>query len=224
MPTIIPAIIPETYDELTEKVKLVKGMVKRVQVDVLDGKYTQTPASWPYNGKDEQAFEKLVSQQEGLPFWHDIDYEIDLMVKKPEEKIEDWIKAGAAALIIHIESTERLPDIFASIEERGVEIGLALKPSTDIELLAPWVLHASFIQCMGSDTIGAQGIELDPRVVGKIKDIHTRFKDSILGIDIGVTEETAPLLVEAGATRLVSGSAIFSNGNVRDAIARLSGE
>ncbi len=221
MTHIIPAIIPNSYEELATKASQIKGVVRRVQIDVLDGAYTETPASWPYNGVDVEAWQRLVEQQDGLPHWDALDYEIDLMTKAPEEKIEAWIAAGAVALIIHIESTEHLDDIITHAKERGVEIGLALKPSTDIERLAPWTPQIDFIQCMGNDTIGAQGLALDPRVVGKIEDIRMRFPSGMIGVDIGVNEETAPSLLHAGATRLVSGSAIFTSGNVREAITRL---
>lgn len=221
MTQIIPSIIPNSYQELVSKTTQVKGVVRRVQVDVLDGKYTETPASWPYNDIDTDAWERLVEQKEGLPHWDALDYEIDLMTKAPEEKIEAWIAAGASALIIHIESTEHVDDIITHAKERGVTVGLALKPSTDIERLAPWVDQIDFIQCMGNDTIGAQGLMLDPRVVGKIEDIRRRFPGGMIGVDIGVSEETAPSLVRAGASRLVSGSAIFNATNVRDAVARL---
>lgn len=221
MTHIIPAIIPYSYDELAGKAGQVKGVVRRLQVDVLDGQYTETPASWPYNDSDAQAWQNLVEQREGLPYWETIDYEIDLMVKAPEEKIEQWINAGASALIVHLESSEHIDDVIKHAKERGVEVGVALKPSTDIERLVPWIEQIDFIQCMGNDTIGAQGLALDPRVVGKIEDIRTRFPNSMIGVDIGVTEETASSLLHAGATRLVSGSTIFMSDNVREAIGRL---
>lgn len=221
MAQIIPAIIPTSYEELASKAGQVKGSVRRVQVDVLDGKYTETLPSWPYNDADTEAWQRLIEQKNGLPHWDTLDYEIDLMTKAPEEKIDAWIVAGAAVIIVHIESTEHVADIITHAKERGVEVGLALKPSTDIERLAPWIDQVAFVQCMGNDTIGAQGLALDPRVVGKIEDIRTRFPNVMIGVDIGVTEETASSLLHAGATRLVSGSAIFMSGNAREAIARL---
>lgn len=221
MITVIPAIIPSSYEELAAKAKQVKGAVKRMQIDVLDGLYTSTPASWPYNDADAKIWKELVAQTQSLPFWQDLDYEIDMMVRNPEEKVGDWIVAGAAAVIIHIESTEHMGDVIALCQERGVDVALALKPSTTIDLLEPWIEQVAFVQCMGSDTIGAQGLELDPRVLGKIEDIRNRFPNATIGVDIGVTQETAVELAHAGATRLVSGSAVFTSDNIKDAIRHL---
>jgi pentose-5-phosphate-3-epimerase len=52
-----------------------------------------------------------------------------------------------------------------------------------------------FVQFMGSDTLGRHGVDLDPRVLGKISALRKRYPKSIIGIDIGVNEETAPDLV-----------------------------
>src|SRR5690606_569811 len=143
-------------------------------------------------------------------------------VSEPEQKVDDWISAGVATLIIHIESTDAIPQILERAKERGVEVALALKPSTPIEKLEPWISETAFVQCMGHDEIGRNGVPREESVLGKIKDIKARWSDVTIGIDIGVNEETAPKLVEAGASRLAAGSAIFTSRNAEEAIKRLT--
>jgi ribulose-phosphate 3-epimerase len=220
MAEVIPTIIPQDYADLAEKVGKVKAHVSRIQIDVMDGVYAPT-TSWPYNGTDQDAFTRLVSQEEGLPSWELLDFEIDMMVSTPEQKIDEWISAGVATLIVHVESTDALEQIFSRAKERGVAVALALKPSTANDVLEPWIDQIAFVQCMGSDNIGHHGVALDEAVLGKIKDIKKRWSDVTIGIDIGVSKETAPRIIEAGAMRLASGSAIFESADIPRAIAAL---
>lgn len=74
---------------------------------------------------------------------------------------------------------------------------------------------------MGIATIGRQGEPFDERVIEKIKSIRAKYPDMVISIDGGVSFDTAPELIEAGATRLVAGSAIFENPNPHGAIQEL---
>jgi ribulose-phosphate 3-epimerase len=218
---IVPAIIPKTFADIEDRVRIVRSLLTRVQVDVLDGQFAPS-VSWPYNGEDATVFQALSAQERGLPEWELMSYEIDMMVTEPEAKIDAWISAGAETLIIHIESTTKLKEIIERAAERGVEVALALKPSTNIELLAPWIDRIAFVQCMGNDKIGYHGVELDERVLAKISEMRARWPALSIGVDIGVNLITAPLLAQAGATRLASGSAIFKAEDPGAAIKQLS--
>ena len=109
------------------------------------------------------------------------------------------------------------------VKARGMEAALAVRPSEDIALLAPHMEEVALVQCMGSDTIGFHGVALDPRVYKKIPEIKQRWPQVPVAVDIGVNEETAPRLRDAGADRLVSGSAVFSAPEPCAAVARLAG-
>src|SRR5205085_673045 len=99
---IIPAILPKDFAELTEKIALIKGFTKTVQIDICDGQFVQN-ATWPYRKHDDN-FDRLLREEEGLPGWESLNYEFDLMVNKPEEIVEEWVHAGAARVIIHAEA------------------------------------------------------------------------------------------------------------------------
>lgn len=216
---VIPAIIPETFEQLKEEMEMVKGIVPLVQVDIMDGVYVPV-RTWPY-GEDRNSFEEIISEEKGFPFWEDLDFEADLMVKNPENIFFDWISAGAKRLIFHFESTESFGDLLAKVKKGGiekespiyVEIGIALKPSTSNEEIYPFLDEVDFIQFMGNDKIGFHGIELDERVLEKSKDVRQRKPNLPIAVDIGVNLETAPLLLEFGVNKLVSGSAILSSSN-----------
>jgi len=217
---IVPAIIPENLEHLSAQLKRVLGIASRVQIDVIDGVYAPT-TSWPFHNEDEIDFQKLSENEEGLPFLEDFDFEFDLMVSNPEDLVDDFIQMGASSIIIHFESTQNHKSIFKMIEERGVGIGLALKPSTSNEMIKSFIPQVEFVQFMGSDKIGYHGIYLDSRVYEKISRLREEFPGVIISVDIGVNIETAPKLIKAGANKLVSGSALFSRDDMRDAIKEL---
>ena len=218
MATLIPAILPESFEDLSECLERVYQYVERVQVDIIDGHFAPS-RTWPFNTNDTR-FEKLLDQEEGLPFWQELDFEIDMMVQKPERFIDDWIRIGSKALIIHHGSTDIFEDIVKEAHERDVEIGLAVRPSLEDSEWHPLVKRVDFIQLMGNDRIGQQGVSLDvDRVYPQIERLKKAFPDVTLGIDIGVTRENAPRLVEAGVTRLASGSALFNADSIKEIIA-----
>jgi ribulose-phosphate 3-epimerase len=218
MATIIPAPIPESFNDLYAQVERIHELVERVQIDISDGKFTPT-RTWPFNKADIH-FEKLLDEEEGLPFWQDIDFEIDMMVEKPEQYIDDWIRVGATALIIHHGSTSVFEAIAQEAHERGVEIGLAVRPSMEDTEWHPLVSHADFVQLMGNDKLGEHGVVLDEeKIYPQIERLKKIYPDVILGVDIGVTRDTAVDLVKAGVTRLAVWSALFRAQDIQEAVA-----
>lgn len=224
MVEIIPAIIPKSLEDLKSKLLLVQGKAPKVQIDVIDGVYDDD-ISWPYKN-DFTDFEQIEMGDEGLPMWQDFDFEFDLMIQNTAEETERFLKAGASAIILHFESFkshEALEDAISIAQDYEVQIGIAVKPKTPNSKIHALIPEINFVQFMGSDDIGHHGVALDERVYKKISDLREQFPNIQIGVDIGVNFDTAPKLIEAGATRLVSGSAIFDSGDIAEAINKLSG-
>jgi ribulose-phosphate 3-epimerase len=199
-----------------DKASLVLGSVKTVQIDICDGQFVPN-ATWPYK-KHDLTFDKLVKEEDGLPGWEKLNYEIDLMVNKAEEVVDEWVSTGATRVIVHAEMKGDLAMAITKLKDRA-EIGLALNIETAIDVIEPFKDEIQFVQCMGIDHIGFQGQKFDDEVINKIKEIKARYPQLPISVDGGVSLESAPKLIEAGANRLVVGSAIFDSDNVFDAIA-----
>lgn len=234
MPEIIPAILPKDIDDLRERLSMVSGIVPLVQIDVCDGKFTPTK-TWPYKKGVDETFLRIVAQEEGFPFWDSVDFEVDLMVKRPENIIDDWIAAGAKRVIIHIESTPDPLSLIRKIKQEygtaressyGAEVGAALNVETPNEEIYDLLSEVDdegmpaidFVQFMGIENIGYQGEPFDERVFEKIRELRERFPETIISVDGGVSLDSAAELIEAGANRLVSGSAIFESGDIAGTI------
>ncbi|OHA20289.1 MAG: hypothetical protein A2836_01005 [Candidatus Taylorbacteria bacterium RIFCSPHIGHO2_01_FULL_45_63] len=217
---IIPAIIPKNLEDLEEKMSSVRKLVPLVQVDVLDG--SLVPArSWPYqsSSKPDTFFEHIVKEQEGFPFWQELEFEAHLMVREPERIISDWIAAGATRIIVQLEGVSDFQKLFDVVDGK-VPLGVALALDTPIEKLTPIVEKIEAIQCMGWNfkELGHQGRPFDERTFDTIRRLRELYPTVILSVDGGVNLENAPKLIEAGVSRLVVGSAIFASDNPTETI------
>jgi len=215
---IIPAILPQDYAEVLDKVDKVKGLVSTIQIDICDG-YFVPSFSWPYK-KHDDSFEKMLHEEIGLPDWQDLEYEFDLMVDKPEEKVENFVMIGASRIIIHAESKGDVVGAINSLQGK-VEVGLALNIATPVSVIEPLKDKIQFIQCMGINRVGYQGQSFEPKVLDKIQEIRAKYPDLMISVDGAVSLDTASLLLDAGADRLVVGSAIFNDENPGEVISKL---
>lgn len=228
MAEIIPAIIPKDFKDLEDKMSLVSGLIAIVQIDILDGKLTPSK-SWPFVKTPDPDFLKIIKEEEGFPFWEDLDFEVDLMVSDPEKMLGDWVVAGARRIIVHLESfkdSQSALDTISEFKEKfampgsplNVEIGLAVGVEMSEEKYVSLLEKADFIQFMGIAQIGRQGEPFDKRVLEKISSLRKQNENVIISVDGGVNLETAPVLVSAGVNRLVAGSAIFGSEDIEETI------
>ncbi len=227
---IIPAIIPKSFKDLQENMSLVTGFVPLVQIDVLDGKFVPSH-SWPYvseakHGVTDADFVAIISEEESFPFWEELDFEVDLMVSDPLAAAPQWIAAGAKRIIVHLESITNAgknpQNVFEETKRQipskesplYIEIGVAINPDTPNSALEQVMDHIDFVQFMGIAKIGFQGEPFDERVIQKISELRSSRPNVTISVDGSVNLDTAARLIDAGANRLVIGSAIFGSKNI----------
>ena len=227
---IIPAVMPHHYEDLGEHLNRVTGLVDMVQIDIMDGHFVKG-TTWPYKSgtvTPDEHFEHILHEDEGLPSWQEFDFEIDLMVNKPENIWQQWVSAGARRIVIHQESTEKMAEIIAEFREQfpkqdehglfDVELGIAQNITTPIETLAPFLDDVDFVQLMGIAEIGKQGEPFDERVLPKIEALRQVAPHVVISVDGGVSHESARALILAGVNRLVVGSALFESEDLVDSL------
>jgi len=218
---ITPAIIPESIEDLENKLLQVKGMTKLVQIDICDGRLT-SEASWPYVEEYGELAE-ILGQERGLPLWDKFDFEIDLMVLNPRFDYERWIDAGVSRIIFHFFSSNLekdivvLKELIKATKERGVEAGIALNINTPISVIEEFKDDVVCVQFMGIKRVGFQGQPFEESVLERIKESREKYSDIHISVDGGVNFDTAEKLIGAGVDRLVIGSAIFNQGDIREA-------
>ncbi|MDO8659193.1 MAG: hypothetical protein Q7K54_01195 [Candidatus Parcubacteria bacterium] len=233
MADIIPAILPKNYEDLKNKIALVRGVVPIVQIDICDGNFVKN-ISWPFLSKGDEGvflensfdehFLAILNEREGLPFWEDIDFELDLMVSGAVENFDIYTKLGPKRIIFHLEAVGDLDEFKNFVEgidmyvRDTIQIGLAVNVDTEISKIFSLANSVDFVQTMGISEIGFQGQEFDGKVIENIKKLKEKFADLIISVDGGVNFETAQKLIDVGANRLVIGSAIFNTDDIIDTI------
>lgn len=226
---IVPAVLPKNFKDLEDHVLQIAGKVKRVQVDIVDGVYAQGTflhkATWPY--KDHATFDTIVSQEKGLPHWDDLNYEFDLMLSNPAEKVMNYVHAGASHIVVHarsngsVEAVQHLVDMREEGGAFSVQVGVALMCDAQPEELNVFEAQYDYVQVMGIATIGRQGEPFDQRALHLLERLHARYPELPLQIDGGVNAERIPAFVKAGATFLVAGSAVFGTDDPASAVKEL---
>jgi ribulose-phosphate 3-epimerase len=225
MTKIIPAILPNRYRDIETQVALIKDAAQTIQIDFVDGHFAPN-RTWMFNNKDEEKISAILREEEGLPYWSEVDYEFDLMVKDPLEYIDTFIALGPSKIIFHIEGldSDKMKEYFDSIPEvmKGtIQFGLAIGIETDPVLLAPLAPYISTIQCMGILKPGFQGHPFDERVYTQIEKVRALYPDKTIAIDGAVSIENAQQLSQRGASELVVGHTIFESVDPQGTIRKL---
>jgi ribulose-phosphate 3-epimerase len=211
---IVPGVLAATILDIRTHVGQVIEYVPLVQLDICDGLFVQNK-TWPYSGSDMRFYNDILNEDDGLPYWNEVNYELDLMVKDAHKKFfTDWIKLGPTHMVFHVEAESH--DAFLVFLEtlepfykETVKIGLAIETQTDIEVLRPFIPHISYIQCMGIDAIGKQGEPFSQKAIEQIKQIQSVYPEVPVTVDGGVNERVLKELAQYNLARYVVGSALF---------------
>jgi len=203
---VIPTIIAKDFSELQGKIKQVEPYVNWVQLDVMDGQFVEE-ITWnkPADLKNLETNLKL---------------EAHLMIKNPEEYIDDWIESGVRRIIFHFESTEQHKEIIEKIKNAGLGVGLALNPETPIEVVDDFInqLDLALVMTVQPGRAGQKFLE---ETLGKVKQLREKYKYVNIEVDGGINLETVPKVVRAGANLLASGSAVFNSDDIEKTIKEL---
>jgi ribulose-phosphate 3-epimerase len=162
-----------------------------------------------------------------MPFWEDIDFELDLMVTDAIENFDIYSKLGAKRIVFHLNSFLNIEDFKNFLEgidvylRESLEIGVALNIDVSLEKVFPLLNDVDFVQCMGIHKVGFQGQEFDKKVIKNIKILREKFSDIVISVDGGINFETASLLIKAGVNRLIIGSVLLNSENIIEALEEL---
>ncbi len=200
MNAIIPAIIPQSFDHLSDAVASVRSFAPEVQVDIVDGHFVPF-TSWPYRGSGSVMLLRDIAES--------ITVEVDLMIERPEMALPLYIDAGVKKVVVHLESTTEMNAILAHHRSHDYELGLSIGNDTPLGKLRSLICEVDYVQLMGIRHIGSQGQPFDDEVLTRVRALRTEFPELTISIDGSVNATTLPLLKAAGANRFVSGSAIF---------------
>jgi ribulose-phosphate 3-epimerase len=140
-------------------------------------------------------------------------FDCHLMIEPVDLFLESFAKAGCDIITVHAEATKHLDRSLQAIRSLGKKAGVSLNPHTP-ESVIEYVLDRLDLVLVMSVNPGFGGQVFIPAIVEKLRRIKAMIGNRPIDIEVdgGVTPETAPLVVKAGANVLVAGSAIFKDG------------
>jgi ribulose-phosphate 3-epimerase len=146
------------------------------------------------------------------------------MIEEPERYMEDFKKAGADIVSVHIEACRHLHRNIQQIKSLGMKAGVAINPHTPVSALAD-VLGDTDVVCMMSVNPGFGGQKFIPHTLARITELRKMIDNwglpTLIEIDGGVTVDNAKDILTAGAHVLVAGNTVFKSANPEKTIADL---
>lgn len=200
MKCLSPSILSADFSKLGEQIRLLdEAGAQYVHIDVMDGSFVPSisfgmPVMKSIRGCTDRMFD------------------VHLMIEEPIRYIEDFAGAGADIITVHAEACKHLDRTIQAIKERGLLAGVALNPSSPIEMIRHVLSQVDMVLIMTVNP-GFGGQKLIPYTIDKVAElkrllVKNGWKADI-EVDGGVTTDNVNRLLDAGANIIVAGSAVF---------------
>jgi ribulose-phosphate 3-epimerase len=215
MVKIAPSILSADFARLGEEIQDVeRGGADWIHVDVMDGHFVPNITIGPL-------IVDAIRPVTKLPL------DVHLMIEEPGRYIPHFAKSGADWITVHQEACRHLHRTIYQIKEHGVKAGVVLNPATPLVTIESILPDLDMVLLMTVNP-GFGGQSFIQSVVPKIRELRRMLDERGLGhveieIDGGVNKETGRQCIEAGATVLVAGSAVFNQPDRAQAIASIRG-
>jgi ribulose-phosphate 3-epimerase len=202
-PIIAPSILASDFSKLGEEVRAIDAAgADWVHVDVMDGHFVPNLTIGP-------DVVKALRPHTKLPF------DVHLMIAPVDPYLEAFRAAGADWISVHPESGPHLHRTLKRIRELGAKAGVVFNPGTPVDAIE-WMIEDVDLMLVMTVNPGFGGQTFIAAQLKKVERLRRMIdasgRDIVLEVDGGVTPQTAPQCIAAGATALVAGSAVFKGG------------
>lgn len=198
---LAPSILSADFGILKEQLALIdEAGAHYVHFDVMDGVFVPSISFGIPVLKSIRKYTKSL-------------FDAHLMIVDPIKYVEEFAKAGADIITVHVEACKNLDETINAIKRCGVKAGVAVNPDTPVSALKPYLDKVDMVLIMTVNP-GFGGQKLIPHTIEKVKEVVELREAGKLNFDIevdgGINLDTIDSVLEAGANIIVAGSAIFS--------------
>ena len=199
---LAPSIIASDFNHLADEIAACESAgADWLHVDVMDGHFVPTITVGPL-------FVEACKRVTKLPL------DVHFMITNPDQYLEAFAKAGANNITVHVETCPDLVQTMDKIKSLGCSAGVTLNPSTLASALDPALPLADLVLVMSVNP-GYSGQAFMPEMIGKVEEIRNKLNAlrsrAYLEVDGGISADTLPLMLKAGANAFVAGNAIFKH-------------
>jgi ribulose-phosphate 3-epimerase len=197
---IAPSILSADFLHLEDAIQAAEeGGADWIHIDVMDGHFVPNITMGP-------VVVKAARRATNLPL------DVHLMIEAPQRYLEDFARAGADSLTVHVEAVDDLNGIVGSIHDLGLRAGVAMSPGTPAAR-ATEVLDRLDLALVMTVIPGFSGQSFMPEPLREVEQLHELKQlgqtEALIQVDGGIDAQTVRLAAEAGAEVFVAASAVF---------------
>jgi ribulose-phosphate 3-epimerase len=199
---INPSILNANFDDLENEILKISKVSDSLHLDIMDNLFV------PNFTFDLQKATEIIS-------FTPIPVDSHLMIENPDQLAAKYAEAGSESVTFHLEAANNVKATIRDIRSNGAKVGIAIKPNTDLDEVAPYLSEINMLLVMTVEPgFGGQSFMFDQMSkveAARIAINNLERSDTLLQVDGGISEATIEVAAKAGADCFVAGSAVYKS-------------
>lgn len=204
MALLSPSILSSDFSDLKSQIRILElGNSDWIHLDIMDGNFVPNITFGPI-------VVNAINSITNLPL------DTHLMISKPDEFIEEFVKAGSDILTVHQEAVTHLHRTIMKIKSLNVKAGVSINPATPVHSLQDILEEVDLVLVMSVNPGfgGQKFIKNSLKKISDLKNIKEKYNyNFLIEVDGGIDTDNVKDVLNAGADVIVAGAAIFKNNN-----------